>query len=113
MGYYTDYKLSFEDNPQCLYIPDLEEELEERTQYSTWEENDSETLALWDCKWYDHEEDMLDFSKRYPEATFRLEGKGEDADGDLWVKWFKDGRMQRGLVEIVLTYPKFDPSKLE
>jgi len=101
MGYYTTYTLSTTqgyDNQE-----EIEEKLQEISGYSIefgW--NDS-------CKWYTHEQDMKELSKSYPETTFLLEGEGEES-GDIWQKYFKNGKMQVCKAEIV--FPVFDESKL-
>ena len=59
--------------------------------------------------WYDHEQDMKFLSTDFPDILFTLEGKGEDRD-DLWVKYFKAGKIQR--VEAKIEYDPFDPEKL-
>lgn len=62
------------------------------------------------CKWYDHEEDMKIFSKRFPTIIFKLEGVGEEP-GDLWVKYFKNGKMQKCIA--IISYEEYDESKLK
>lgn len=101
MGYYTTYTLSTTqgyDNQE-----EIEEKLQEISGYSIgFGLNDS-------CKWYDHENHMKLLSKIYPETTFLLEGEGEES-GDIWQKYFKNGKMQVCKAEIV--FPAFDESKL-
>ena len=101
MGYSTTYTLSTTqgyDNQE-----EIEDFLQEISGYPIefgW--NDS-------CKWYDHEKHMKLLSRIYTETTFLLEGEGEES-GDIWRKYFKNGKMQVCKAEIV--FPAFDESKL-
>ena len=102
MGYYTEYTLSAE-NAEGLEEK-ITTDLEEISGYTIdfgW--NDS-------CKWYDHQKHMITLSKMYPEVIFKLEGEGEESE-DLWIKYFKNGKMQVCKAEI--TFEKFDESKLK
>ena len=101
MGYYTTYTLRTTqgyDNQE-----EIEETLLEISGYSV------EFGCKDSCKWYKHEQDMKELSKIYPETTFLLEGEGEES-GDIWQKYFKNGKMQMCKAEIV--FPAFDESKL-
>lgn len=62
------------------------------------------------CKWYDHEDELRTFSKKYPNWLFTLDGKGEEA-GDLWKKYFLNGKVQLAKAKIV--FDEFQPSKLK
>jgi hypothetical protein len=97
MGYYTRFTLSTVTNYDGN---DYKELLVETLDFSPFSDS---------CKWYDHELDMIGFSEAYPKTVFKLEGEGEDS-GDLWVKYFKNGRMQKCQAKIV--YDEFDESKL-
>lgn len=98
MGYYTDYNLTIhEDGKQYVDIEDAMNRIRSISKYSS--------LFNESCKWYDHESDMKKLSVEYPDTVFRLEGKGEDNE-DIWVKYFKNGKMQGGKVTIV--YPVYD-----
>lgn len=61
-------------------------------------------------KWYDHETDMRNLSKAFPDFIFQLEGSGEES-GDIWVKWFNKGQMQGGKAKLVL--PALDLATFE
>lgn len=63
-----------------------------------------------DAKWYDHEQELKEFSKNYPDALFVLYGDGECSD-DFWYTYFKNGKVQHAPVR--LEYDQFDESKLE
>ena len=61
------------------------------------------------CKWYAHEEEMRQLSSRFPDILFTLSGKGEENE-DIWVKYFKAGRMQ--VAHATITFDAFDEHKL-
>ena len=101
MSYYTNYTLSTTSRNEDR--EEIEETLNEISGYNIefgW--NDS-------CKWYNHEKHMKELSKIYPDTIFLLEGEGEES-GDIWRKYFKNGKMQVCKAEIV--FPAFDESKL-
>lgn len=104
MGDYTKYKLTI---PEGLTqaLRDASEEDRTTTSYGPLSEFIDERE---ECKWYDHEADLREFSKRFPDAIFRLEGKS--ASYDMWVKYFQNGKMQ--WCEAKITYDPFDPEKL-
>ena len=62
------------------------------------------------CSWYTHVDDMCKITKGFPETIIALYGDGEES-GDLWVKYFLNGKVQREQAEII--YPIFNKSKLE
>ena len=55
-------------------------------------------------KWYRHDEDMCRISMLFPEATFRLDGNGDDPD-DQWYSLYKNGRTERIKAQIVWPNP--------
>lgn len=60
-------------------------------------------------KWYDCEDHMREFSKRYPEVLFTIHGSGEDS-GDIWDLHAKNGKLQMCQAEFVI--PEYDPEKM-
>lgn len=60
-------------------------------------------------RWYEHERDMKELSKKYPELVFQLDGQGHEPE-DRWRKYFKSGRMQEA--RAVLTLAPFDEALL-
>jgi hypothetical protein len=60
-------------------------------------------------KWYEHEDDMRQLSSRFPDILFTLSGKGEENE-DIWVKYFKGGRMQ--VSRATIAFEGFDEHKL-
>lgn len=104
MGYYTRYNLTITNDEAGSIMDELRE-------------TDGARYALTDtggcsdsCKWYNHETEMKEFSKKYPKSVFELTGHGE-GDGDIWTKYFKDGKMQVSKAKI--TCEPFNPNKLQ
>lgn len=62
------------------------------------------------CKWYEVVEDMRIVSEKYPQTLFILEGEG-DQSGDIWKKYFLNGKMQKADAKI--TFDEFDENKLQ
>lgn len=62
------------------------------------------------CKWYEHQETMIKFSKKYPNVLFTMKGEGEEA-GDVWHTYYKDGKYQEAQAKIVIE--EYNPSKLK
>lgn len=62
----------------------------------TWDN----TLERCDIKLYDHQDHLKAMSIRFPNVLFILEGEGEE-HGDVWKKYFSDGKMQKIKVKIV------------
>ena len=60
--------------------------------------------------WDTHEKDLRKFSKEYEDYVFILFGQGEEMP-DLWVKYFKNGKMQYEPAEI--KFGDFDERKLK
>lgn len=111
MGYCTDYSLNVTSwngyQPTAEEISLLENEVSKLSvfEYGSyvygWYGND---------KWYDHDEDMLLLSSRFPDFLFRLDGWGDDRD-DLWITHYRAGNMQHRPAEI--TFPPLDTSLLK
>ena len=105
MGYYTSYNLSVSGGEELPIIAEL------RARYRNAEYVLDENGDTYDsCKWYDHEEELIDFSKDHPDLLFTLNGEGEDS-GDMWFKYFKNGKIQRCQANI--TFDEYDESKLK
>jgi len=80
----------------ALYIKANEE-----MSYCLSDEGDSDQAG----KWYDHEKDMRDMSKKFYGVLFTLHGEGEES-GDIWNKYFLNGKCQVANARIVID--KFD-----
>jgi hypothetical protein len=119
MGYYTTFRLSIElvDGKQLTKQESDTFKAELLVKYEASEHYDQDGYLAYmlekypdSSKWYDHEDDMREFSKLYPNVVFRLEGEGEEA-GDVWCKFFQNGKMQDATPPTPEFYP-FDPDKL-
>jgi hypothetical protein len=99
MGYYTTHKLSIiSENDLDV---DFEQEIQEHTNgYANFEDS---------TKWYDCEDDMKSYSKKYPTIVFVIDGEGEES-GDIWKAYFKNGKMFKTKAKLV--FEEFSEDKL-
>ena len=114
MGYNTQYNLTIAPaDPQAvvnndLYkyaiIADLRATYADAATALTRDGSKNEPIH-----WYDHEDELVEFSKQYPEVVFTLSGEGEDA-GDVWKKYFNNGKKQIDCA--VMTIADYDETLL-
>ena len=103
MGYYTNHNLKIHkiDNEEINNNEDLNEKLEDKINEAISSHEDmsyavgsvTEDWYCDSCKWYKHREDMIEFSKLFPDVVFELEGEGENS-GDVWKEYYKNGKYQ-------------------
>jgi hypothetical protein len=105
MGYYTNYELSLHGMGTLDLIDDqvLAEKLAASMGKGKFWEEDA-------VKWYSHEIDIKNFTVEHKNIVVKLTGDGEDSD-DIWVKYFKDGKVQ--IERAKIAYDSFDPKKLK
>lgn len=106
MGYNTNFSLKCSKEGLLEKIFDNAEDDYDSPFAYAFEKNGETADAI---KWYEHEEDLLKLSKKHPGVIFTLSGEGEDS-GDLWRKYFLNGKMQRA--PAIITYDPFDSKKL-
>ena len=104
MGYYTNYNLTVDSDNSESIIADLRER-NDNAKYAIGPDGES----LQDCKWYDSHNDLIEFSKLYPEVLFTLYGVGEEFP-DIWAAYFLNGKHQSVKAEI--TFQEFDKKLL-
>ena len=104
MGYYTFYNLSVEKGDSSLLESEEFKDIFRRITPYNLENLDADTL-----KWYDHDKNMLEISKLYPDTVFRLEGDGEDRD-DRWMRYYCNGDSAESRATIV--YQSVDVSSI-
>ena len=81
MGYYTTFKLDLESKVE-INREEIIEAFRDGCDYASCA-LDYEGHTNDSVKWYEHEEDLVSFSKSYHYVTFILTGRGEDED-DYW-----------------------------
>jgi len=102
MGYITDYELRIDNNDlwrNNAFIADFSNITSLHC-----------TQWIGECKWYDHDDDIIKLSKLYPKTLFTLRGIGEDED-QPWVTYYKNGQYHNAEVKIVIE--DFNESKLK
>jgi hypothetical protein len=109
MGYYTNFTLSIVDGNDDVADEEIISKLVENEESNACAALNKDGSWADSAKWYNHEDDLREFSKLFPDKLFLLEGEGEES-GDLWKKYFKNGKMQEVRARIV--YDDFDPAKL-
>jgi hypothetical protein len=62
------------------------------------------------CTWDNHEETIKKVSKLFPETVLALYGEGEE-NGDIWYKYFLNGKMQ--YCPATISFEDFDETKLK
>lgn len=113
MGYYTKYQLDFKildnstDTAEVIRLALIE----------AFEFLDEVELESYDVKWYEHEEELKQFSINYPNVLFILTGIGEESyfignllSADIWIKYFFNGKSYTDKLEH--KFPEFNRDKL-
>ena len=93
MGYNTDYDIT--NNSE-----EVQQALREKSGYNYFSS----------ITWYDHEADCKAVSLMFPGVLVDISGNGEEF-GDIWQKYFQDGKMQ--VCEAKITFDPFDPKLLK
>lgn len=117
MGYYTHHNLKIKQIDKDMSIAEIEELKRKIDNYIENHEDIDYAVGPIDsdwecdsCKWYDHNEDMLEMSKAFPDVVFELEGDGEES-GDIWKTYYKNGKSQE--CPVIMTFDEYDPNKLK
>lgn len=99
MGYYTAYKF----NVTGADPYEVETEIKKISGYSSFIDT---------VKWYNHELDVAEVSKKFPDAVICVSGIGEEYP-DIWKKWFKNGKMKMARARIEFDEPEeYDQRKI-
>lgn len=108
MGYYTHYRLEWDDvlpEPQIRDVITAWRLTNEEAHFCLDEDGSPEEAG----KWYDHEQDVRELSRALPAVLFTLHCRGEC--GAQWRVVAKNGRSFK--INPVLHWPKTEISKPE
>ena len=108
MGYYTTHTfepLTDNEELKLKIIDDLRSSNEEAEIAF-----DDTGGAIDSVKWYDSDNDLKEFSKKYPDVVLSMFCEGE-GNGDMYYQYFKDGKMQ--VCPAKITYDEYDEKELE
>jgi hypothetical protein len=108
MGYMTNYELTVVTDNRELEQRIINH-LNENNEYNEEIIDASGYDMFGGMKWYDHEKDIINLSKKFPNVLIELDGEGEET-GDIWKLYAKGGKTQR--VKAELKFADFDESKL-
>lgn len=108
MGYYTDFTLSMSEKTKSVEKAATKAGMQCVLGYIL--EDRDITGDTTQMKWYDYNEDMLEFSKKFPKTLFILDGVGEEHI-DMWRCYYKNGKVQEETANI--TFGEYDPEKME
>lgn len=106
MGYNTRFTLTILEGDKT--VDEIMKENEDFDGLDYAIDNNGESIET--VKWYNHSEDMIKLSKKYPDIVFSLKGDGEE-QGDSWYKYFKNGKVQECHAKI--TYNPYDEKELK
>ncbi len=120
MGYYTrhnlkihqvdDEKIKNDDALMCQLEDEINKAIEDHYEMCYSVGSITEDWEQDDCKWYDHVNDMIKFSREFPNVVFELEGIGEE-NGDMWKEYYKNGLYQDCPARVI--YDEYNPKKLK
>lgn len=100
MGYYTYYRLEVYGKSN---VYDIIHELRKWSEGANYAfDADGDTLE--NCKWYDYNEEMVEFSKKYPEVLFVIFGEGEESS-NIWRTFYLNGKYEKQPAKIVYNNP--------
>jgi hypothetical protein len=109
VGYYSYYSLDVDTEDSSHLKEDIIADLiNENTEAECALNADGQTINT--AKWYESDNDMKLFSKKYPDVLFILFRYGQVL-GDVGKSYFKNGRMK--FCSANVSYPSFDVNKLE
>ena len=106
MGYYTSFELTMHPSqPQERETEIIRNiiSLMDCVDIDEIKESEVEWFLCDALKWYDHEDNMIEVSKRFPDVIFVLYGEGEE-NGDIWNEYYSNGECER--VDAVITIPE-------
>ena len=128
MGYYTKYQLDVDPTGMIITVPlgELVTEVDLLTD-SEKSRMVQKTVGVYEevvkqlevgygnpfheaNKWYEHERDMKSISRDFPAVVFTLSGIGEE-NSDMWVKYFKNGKVQ--VCRAKITFDKYNETELK
>ena len=105
MGYQTAHTLSVKHKDEEAIIAEFRKSNED-AEYCLLDNGYTNN----ESSWWNSEDDLKEFSKKYPKVLFTMTGNGSDAGGDYWKLYVKNGKSFK--VDGEIKYPKYNPKKL-
>lgn len=109
MGYYSDFEIRVDGVTDDTVLSEMSEVLGEITgKYYEFVTYGGVIHSGERYKWYDHEANFAELSRRYPDHLFEMRVIGEDSE--MWQLYAKGGKVYTNSIEP--HWPPFDESRL-
>ncbi len=77
--------------------------------YALQRSSGQEYITYEPCNWWNHDDVMLEISRKFPRVRFSLQGVGDNPD-DIWESHYLGGKTYTQAA--IITIPPFDPTLL-
>ncbi len=103
MGYCSNYFITVNTDDEKK-AKEIFKAIEDRSGYNIEKDDSPDSGIVFDAKWYDSDDDLMEVSKEFPETVIEMDVEGEERD-DNWTIRVKNG--EKEIVRAVTVTPPF------